>query len=153
MRSKIPRLWLTRPVNGTSAYQDGFTLVEVLVVLAIIGLIMGLAAPRVLNYLSSSKERAAHLQIQSLSTALELFYLDMGRYPTSSEGLQALVAKPAAQSASWNGPYLKGQTLPSDPWGQAYVYRFPGQSDAFDIVSYGPSGQEGGQDNVASWQR
>ncbi len=133
--------------------EKGFTLIEVLVVLAIIGLIMGLAAPRVLSYLSSSKEKAAHLQIQSLSAALELYYLDMGRYPNSDEGLQALMVKPATQAASWNGPYLKGQTLPSDPWGHPYIYRYPGQHDAYDIVSVGPSGQEGSTDSVTSWQK
>jgi len=141
-----------RSAKATAKTEEGFTLVEVLVVLAIIGLIMGLAAPRVLNYLSSSKERAAHLQIQSLSTALELFYLDVGRYPSNTEGLQALVNKAAVQSVSWNGPYLKGNALPSDPWGRPYVYHSPGQLDPYDIVSYGPSGQEGGKDNVASWQ-
>src|SRR4249920_387083 len=102
----------------------GFTLVEILVVITIIGLIMALVGPRVLNYLSESKVKAARIQIESFSSALDLFYLDNGRYPTSSEGLPALVQRPA-NSSSWNGPYLKTGSVPSDPWGRPYVYRSP----------------------------
>jgi len=123
--------------------QRGFTLVEMLVVITIIGLIMSLVGPRVLNYLGESKVKAAKIQIQSFVSALDLFYLDAGRYPTSSEGLAALV-KPAAGLTAWNGPYLKGGSVPNDPWGKPYVYRSPGERSAYDIVSYGADGQEGG---------
>src|SRR6202047_2076392 len=102
--------------------QRGFTLVEMLVVITIIGLIMALVGPRVLNYLGESKVKTAKIQIQSFASALDLFYLDAGRYPSSSEGLGALV-QPAAGIASWNGPYLKGGSVPNDPWGKPYVYR------------------------------
>jgi general secretion pathway protein G len=94
--------------------QRGFTLVEMLVVITIIGLIISLVGPRVLGYLGESKAKAAKIQIQSFSSALDLFYLDAGRYPTSSEGLAALV-KPAAGLMAWNGPYLKGGNVPNDP--------------------------------------
>jgi general secretion pathway protein G len=123
--------------------QAGFTLVEMLVVITIIGLIMGLVGPRVLNYLSESKVKAAKIQLQSFSSALDLFYLDAGRFPSSSEGLGALVQRTPGVAA-WNGPYLKGGTLPNDPWSHAYVYRSPGQHGPYDIISYGADGQEGG---------
>jgi general secretion pathway protein G len=123
--------------------QRGFTLVEMLVVITIIGLIMSLVGPRVLNYLGESKIKAAKIQIQSFSSALELFYLDAGRYPTTSEGLAALV-KPAPGLTAWNGPYLKGGKVPDDPWGKPYVYRSPGERSLYEIISYGADGQEGG---------
>ncbi|WFU66693.1 type II secretion system major pseudopilin GspG [Bradyrhizobium brasilense] len=131
--------------------QAGFTLIEVLVVLVIIGLIMGLVAPRALNYLSSSKEKAAHLQIKSLAAALDLFYLDMGRYPLPGEGLRALVERPA-NVGNWSGPYLKDAAIPADPWGRPYLYRAPGARGPYDIVSLGSSGQDGAPDNISSAQ-
>ena len=123
--------------------EAGFTLVEMLVVIAIIGLIMGLIGPRVLNYLSESKVKAARIQEQSFQSALDLFYLDAGRFPSSAEGLTALV-RPTPGLAAWNGPYLKGGTVPNDPWNHPYVYRSPGERGPYDIVSYGSDGQEGG---------
>ena len=123
--------------------EQGFTLVEMLVVIAIIGLIMGLIGPRVLNYLSESKVKAARIQEQSFQSALDLFYLDAGRFPSSAEGLTALV-RPTPGLAAWNGPYLKGGNVPNDPWNHPYVYRSPGEHGPYDIVSYGSDGQEGG---------
>jgi general secretion pathway protein G len=128
--------------------QRGFTLVEMLVVIAIIGMIMGLIGPRVLNYLSESRVKTAKIQIQSFSSALDLFYLDTGRYPSTSEGLTALV-RPASSMPGWSGPYLKGGNVPNDPWNNPYVYRSPGQHGPYDIVSYGSDGQEGGTDLAA----
>jgi general secretion pathway protein G len=125
------------------AGEEGFTLVEMLVVITIIGLIMGLIGPRVLNYLSESKVKAARIQLQSFSSALDLFYLDAGRYPSSSEGLGALMQRTPGVAA-WNGPYLKGNSLPSDPWNHSYVYRSPGEHGPYEIISYGADGQEGG---------
>src|ERR1700740_3449101 len=95
--------------------EAGFTLVEMLVVITIIGLIMGLIGPRVLKYLSESKVKAARIQLQSFGSALDLFFLDAGRYPSSSEGLAALMQRTSGVGA-WNGPYLKGNSLPNDPW-------------------------------------
>jgi general secretion pathway protein G len=123
--------------------ESGFTLVEMLVVITIIGMIMALVGPRVLNYLSESKVKAARIQIQSFASALDLFYLDAGRYPSSAEGLAALV-RPAGGLTAWNGPYLKGGVVPNDPWGVPYIYRSPGEHGAFDILSLGSDGQEGG---------
>jgi general secretion pathway protein G len=123
--------------------QLGFTLVEMLVVITIIGLIMGLIGPRVLNYLSESKVKAAKIQLQSFSSALDLFYLDAGRFPSTAEGLAALIRRTPGV-ASWNGPYLKGGSVPSDPWNNAYVYRSPGERGPYDILSHGSDGQEGG---------
>src|ERR1700688_3823701 len=129
--------------RGPDIDQQGFTLVEMLVVITIIGLIMGLIGPRVLNYLSESKVKAAKIQLQSFGGALDLFYLDAGRFPSTAEGLTALV-RPAPGVAAWNGPYLKGGNIPNDPWSHPYLYRSPGERGPYDIVSYGSDGQEGG---------
>lgn len=126
----------------------GFTLVELLVVLVIMSLVMGLVGPRVLGYLSSSRVRAAKLQIQSFSTALDLFYLDMGRYPTSSEGLAALARAPAGQG-HWAGPYVQQATVPADPWGAPYEYRTPGRGKPYGVGSLGADGKAGGEGNDA----
>jgi general secretion pathway protein G len=135
--------------------ERGFTLVEILVVITIIGLIMGLVGPRVLNYLTESKAKAAKIQIESFASALDLFFLDAGRYPSGSEGLVALVQRPVSISG-WNGPYLKGGLVPADPWGNPYIYRSPGQRGAYDLVSFGADGQEGGTGtagDITSWTR
>ena len=135
--------------------QGGFTLVEILVVIAIIALIVSLVGPRVLNYLGESKVKAAKIQIQGFSSALDLFNLDTGRSPTTSEGLVALIRSPG-NIPSWNGPYLKSGSVPDDPWGKPYVYRSPGEHGAYDIMSYGSDGNEGGTGTAAditSWSR
>jgi general secretion pathway protein G len=123
--------------------EHGFTLVEMLVVITIIGLIMGLIGPRVLNYLSESKVKAAKIQMQSFASALDLFNLDAGRYPSTAEGLTALVRRTPGVAA-WNGPYLKGGNVPNDPWNNAYIYHAPAEHGAYDIISLGSDGQEGG---------
>ena len=133
--------------------EDGFTLVEILVVITIIGMIVALVGPRVLNYLGESKVKTAKIQIQSFSSALDLFYLDAGRYPSSAEGLAALV-QPSSGIAAWNGPYLKGGAVPTDPWGKPYLYKSPGEHGAYDVVSLGADGREGGVGTAAditSW--
>jgi general secretion pathway protein G len=135
-------------------HQAGFTLVEMLVVLVIIGLIMGLVGPRVLSYLSDSRVKAARLQIESFSNSLDLFYVDTGRYPTTQEGLGALLQRPAGADR-WSGPYLRGNSVPNDPWSNQYVYRSPGAHGAYDLMSYGSKGLEGGENSeseIASWQ-
>jgi general secretion pathway protein G len=134
----------------SAAYQAGFTLVEMLVVLTIIALILGLVGPRVLNYLSESRVKTAKLQIESFGSSLDLFYLDNGRYPTTSEGLNALVQRPTGIEV-WNGPYIKGGKVPSDPWGHPYQYRSPVENEnaPYEIVSYGSDGREGGTGTAA----
>jgi general secretion pathway protein G len=126
-----------------------------LVVITIIALIMSLVGPRVLNYLSEAKAKTAKIQVESLASALDLYFLDAGRYPATSEGLNALV-QPSGDTATWNGPYLKGNTVPNDPWGRPYLYRSPGQHGPYDIVSYGADGQEGGTGaagDITSWTK
>jgi general secretion pathway protein G len=135
------------PIGWRRAQRAGFTLVEMLVVLAIIGLIVGLVGPRVLNYLSESKVKAAQIQMENLASALDLFYLDAGRYPSTEEGLAALAVRPAGVS-SWNGPYLKTASVPRDPWGHNFLYRAPGQNGPYDVGSLGPEGREGGSATV-----
>src|ERR1700744_2559118 len=138
----LHRIFVAGPADADEG-QRGFTLVEMLVVITIIGLIMGLIGPRVLNYLSESKVKAAKIQLQSFGSALDLFYLDAGRFPSTAEGLEALV-RPTPGVAAWNGPYLRGGKVPNDPWNHGYVYRPPGEHGPYDIMSYGSDGQEGG---------
>jgi general secretion pathway protein G len=143
------------PCRPVRRGEQGFTLVEILVVITIIGLIMGLVGPRVLNYLSEAKSKAAKIQIESFASALDLYFLDTGRYPSTSEGLMALVQRPG-NSLPWNGPYLKGGVVPTDPWGNPYVYRMPGQHGTYDVISYGSDGAEGGAGaaaDITSWNR
>ena len=142
-----------RPRRRARGGEAGFTLVEILVVITIIGLIMALVGPRVLNYLAESKVKAARIQVESFASSLDLFYLDAGRYPSTSEGLAALAQRPGGID-TWNGPYLRTGLVPNDPWGHPYLYRSPGEHGAYDIVSYGSDGQQGGTGEdvaITSW--
>jgi general secretion pathway protein G len=136
----LPR---NRRQHAARVAELGFTLVEMLVVITIIALITGLVGPRVLNFLSEAKAKTAKIQIESLTSALDLYFLDTGRYPASSEGLNALLQRPG-NTVSWNGPYLKGNVVPNDPWGKNYVYRSPAPNAPYEIMSYGADGQQGG---------
>lgn len=118
------------------ATQAGFTLVEVIVVLSIMGLIMALVGPRVLGYLTDSKEKMARIQVETLSNAAELFFIDNGRYPLEPEGLQALITAPASLP-TWRGPYLKGMTVPADPWGRPYRYASKDRGRSYVISTEG----------------
>ncbi len=133
----------------------GFTLIELLVVLVILGLLAGLVGPQVMKYLGGANTKTAKLQIEDFSTALDAFRLDMGRYPTSAEGLAALVVQPSGANR-WNGPYLRKNIIPKDPWQNDYQYRSPGQhGGAFDLYSLGADNAEGGDSenqDVVSWQ-
>jgi general secretion pathway protein G len=133
--------------------EGGFTLVEMLVVLAIIGLVTATIAPRVIQYLGRAKTDTAKNEIQNIAIAMDLFRLDVGRYPTEQEGLRALVDKPMTV-ASWTGPYLAKKAVPADPWGRPYVYRTPGQHGNYDLFTLGadnsPGGNGEGQD-VTNW--
>lgn len=134
--------------------RNGFTLVELLVVLVILGLLAGLVGPAVLNQLGGAKSKTAKVQVENIQTALETFMLDTGRFPTGEEGLKALVSQPGGLS-SWNGPYLKGGKLPKDPWGNDYQYRNPGEHGRVDVFSFGADGQPGGEGEdaeVGNWQ-
>jgi general secretion pathway protein G len=118
-------------------------------VLTIISLILGLVGPRVLGYLGESRVKTAKLQIESFGSALDLFYVDTGRYPTAEEGLEALAVRPGGLDV-WNGPYVKGGRVPLDPWGHAYQYRSPvDHTPPYEIVSFGSDGHEGGTGTAA----
>lgn len=133
--------------------EAGFTLLELLVVLAILGVLATIAAPRVLGYLGGAKSDAANIQIERLSSALDLYRLDTGRYPTEQSGLLALVERPD-DSRNWNGPYLKKREMLLDPWGRQLSYRQPGEHGEFDLYSYGADGREGGEGedrDVVNW--
>jgi general secretion pathway protein G len=143
---------ITEPVRAR-ARENGFTLVELLVVLVILGLLVALAAPRVMKYLGSARSDTARIQIEKLSGVLDLYRLEVGHYPTDQEGLRALVEKPA-QTESWNGPYLKNAESLVDPWGAPYVYRSPGQHGEFDLYTLGADGKEGGDGadrDIVNW--
>jgi general secretion pathway protein G len=120
---------------------SGFTLVELLVVLAILGMLAALVGPQVLNQLGGAKSKSAAIQIRDFEQALELYKLDVGRFPGSNEGLNALVRQPSS-AKGWNGPYLKKDEVPMDPWGNPYQYRVSGST--IDISSYGSDGRQGG---------
>ena len=134
--------------------EHGFTLLELLVVLAIMGMLAAIIAPQVIKYLGSSKTSAAKVQIQYVMQSLELFRVDVGRYPTQQEGLTALVnATPTAPN--WNGPYLKKETALKDPWGNPYLYQIPGQHGEVDVYTLGSDKAPGGTgeaQDVGSWQ-
>jgi general secretion pathway protein G len=122
--------------------EAGFTLLELLVVLAILGLLIGLVAPAVLHQLSGAKDKIAKQSIERLAGVLDLYELDVGSYPASDQGLQALISKPS-DVTNWNGPYLKGEGLPNDPWGHPFQYRSPSarQNHPYDLYSLGPDGK------------
>jgi len=133
----------------------GMTLIEILVVLVLIGIVMGIVGGNFIQRGEKAKRDAAKIEIGQIGQTLDLFKLEVGRYPTSQEGLQALITPPAGVS-NWNGPYWKKATVPKDPWGNDYVYTFPGQHGAYDIMSYGADGKEGGDGSdkdVTSWDQ
>jgi general secretion pathway protein G len=135
---------LTRKSKAARRAQKGFTLIELLVVLVILGLIVAFAAPQVIKYVGGAKSDAAKIQVERLSSVLDLYRLEVGRYPTQEEGLNALIEKPG-DAESWNGPYIKKADSLTDPWGRPYVYRVPGERGDFDLYSFGSDGQEGGE--------
>ena len=133
----------------------GMTLIEILVVLVLIGIVMGIVGGNYLQRGELAKAKAAKIEIGQIGQTLDLFKLEVGRYPTSQEGLQALIAQPAGLN-NWNGPYWKKSTVPKDPWGNDYVYVVPGQHGPYDIVSYGADGKEGGDGadkDITSWDQ
>lgn len=139
--------------NNVNKPQQGFTLIELLVVLVILGLLASLAGPKVMNYLGGAKSDSAKLQVEEFGASLDLFKLETGRYPSSQEGLQALVQAPPGVTG-WNGPYLKKKMLPKDPWGNDYQYASPGQHGVYDLYSLGADNKEGGEGenkDLTSW--
>lgn len=134
--------------RSTRQKQAGFTLLELLVVLAILALLAGLVGPRVLEQLSGARADTAKIQIKNIEAALDLYRLDVGRYPTASDGLQALLEKPA-NANRWRGPYLKSADGLLDPWGEAYKYRTEANKNSYEIISFGADKSEGGEGDNA----
>lgn len=133
--------------------QRGFTLVEILVVVIILGLLVALVGPRLWGRVSGAKQKVAKAQIELFGTALDTLRLDVGRYPTTEEGLKALREKPSGVDV-WQGPYLPKE-IPVDPWGRPYVYKCPGDHGDYDLLSYGLDGTEGGEGenlDIVSWK-
>lgn len=126
----------------------GFTLLELLVVIVIIGLLAAYVGPKYFAQLGKSEVTVAKAQIEAFEKALDTFRLDMGRYPTTEEGLNALMTAPASAAAKWTGPYLK-KGVPADPWGHPYAYRAPGTKGEYEIISLGKDGQPGGTGEAA----
>ena len=136
------------------ARAQGMTLIEILVVLVLIGVVMGIVGGNFIGQGESAKRKAAKIEIEQIGQTLDLFKLEVGRYPTSQEGLQALISAPAGLN-NWNGPYWKKGTVPKDPWGNEYKYTAPGQHGSYDIVSLGADGKEGGDGpnkDITSWE-
>lgn len=142
-----------RPVCARTGKQAGFTLMELLLVLVIVGLLAAVVGPTLYQRIKPAKETAVREQIENFGTALDGFLMDTGRYPSTQEGLKALRAKPDG-SEKWNGPYLK-KDIPNDPWGNPYAYRAPGRSGGYEIASFGADGREGGEGenaDITSWE-
>lgn len=139
-------------VSQASLSQRGFTLLELLVVMVIIGLLVGYVGPKYFAQIGKSEVKAARAQIDALEKSLDQYRLDTGHYPATEQGLAALMVKPASE-ARWSGPYLK-KNVPADPWGNPYQYKSPGEHGEYDLSSLGKDGQPGGVDEMAdivSW--
>jgi general secretion pathway protein G len=135
---------ITRCARSTHTHsQRGFTLLELLVVLVVLGLLAGIVAPKYFSQLGRSQVKVARAQIEGLSKALDLYRLEVGHYPTTEQGLAALVVAPAEETR-WTGPYLQ-KAVPQDPWGRNYTYRYPGENSEYDLLSMGKDGQPGGE--------
>lgn len=134
--------------------ERGFTLLELLVVLAILGLLAAIVGPQVIRYLGSSKTQTAQVQVKNVAAALQLYRLDAGRYPNKEEGLRALIKAPAS-APMWNGPYLPDESGITDPWGKPYQMRVPGEHGEIDVFSLGSDGSVGGDGearDVGNWK-
>ncbi|MCZ6526461.1 MAG: type II secretion system major pseudopilin GspG [Gammaproteobacteria bacterium] len=132
----------------------GFTLIELLVVLSIIGLLGAVVGPQVMKHLGGAKTKSSKLQVEDFGAALDMFYMDNGRYPNSQEGLNALVQAPTGIE-NWNGPYMKKKKIPKDPWKREYHYESPGQNGPYDLYSYGADNAQGGEKenaDILSWE-
>ena len=131
----------------------GFTLIELLVVIVILGMLAAIVGPKLFNNVKKGKQSTARVQIEQFGQALDMLRLDVGRYPTTSEGLEALIINPGVEG--WDGPYLKKNKVPKDPWNRDYVFQSPGSNGEYDLSSYGLDGNVGGEDentDINSWE-
>lgn len=130
----------------------GFTLIELLLVLVILGVLAAIVVPKFSGRTEQARQTAAQTQIATFGTALDAFEVDNGYYPKGKDGLQDLIVQPR-DAQNWRGPYLKGNEIPLDPWGQPYVYECPGKMNpnSYDLMSLGPDGREGGDDDITNW--
>lgn len=138
----------------TQNQQHGFTLLELLVVLGIIAMLAGLVGPQVMKHMAEAKVKAAKVQVEDLAQTLDMYKLDVGSYPTSDQGLNALIESPEG-AQRWNGPYLRKSKVPLDPWNNEYKYDSPGEHGKFDLYSLGADGKEGGEgedQDLTSWE-
>jgi len=134
--------------------ESGFTLLELLVVLGIIAMLAGLVGPQIMKHMGEAKTKAAKVQIEDLAASLDMYKLDLGKYPTSEQGLEALITAPEGLKR-WNGPYLQKSKVPLDPWQQEYRYVFPGTHGKFDLFSLGADDKDGGEGedkDITSWE-
>lgn len=139
-------------IRPTRKRASGFTLLELLVVMVIIGMLAGFVAPKFFAQIGKSQVKTARAQIDALEKSLDQYRLDVGHYPTNEQGLLALMERPAGE-AKWSGPYLK-KAVPQDPWSNNYFYKFPGEHGEYDLISYGKDGQPGGTgeaEDIVSW--
>lgn len=144
---------LCLPVPHKRFRMGGFTLLELLVVMVIIGLLTAYVGPKFFSQIGKSEVKAARAQIDALEKALDQYRLDIGRYPTTEQGLEALMTRPGGE-LKWGGPYLR-KAVPNDPWGKAYAYRQPGEHGEYDLLSFGKDGQPGGSgeaEDITNWQ-
>lgn len=142
------------PLSRLTSARNGFTLLELLIVIAIIGLLASVVAPKLIGRIGKSKPVIARAQIESFGTALETYRLDTGEYPSQEQGLRALIKRPN-DSLNWHGAYLRKKVIPDDPWGESYIYKYPGENDDYDLLSYGKDKRKGGEEedaDIASWE-
>ena len=145
---------MIKSLNQKEKRVSGFTLIELLIVMIIIGLLAAFVVPKLIGRVDESKQTAAKAQIELISTAIDIYKLDTGKYPLQDTGLSALNTK-SEDVDNWNGPYLKKEKVPKDPWGADYIYKYPGEHGDFDIISYGADGAEGGDgdnEDIVSWK-
>jgi general secretion pathway protein G len=164
--NKSKRVWHQQPDNPVSTVRrptgrtalrqsaSGFTLIELMLVMVILATMAAIVLPKLTGRSKQAKVTAAKTQVSQLEVALDAFEIDLGRYPTTAEGLRALVQKPTSNADAWQQPYLK-RDVPRDPWGNDYVYRYPGQynEDGYDLYSLGPDGKLGGEDDITNWSQ